>query len=191
MKDRIKVIARFRPGVPSKIYDIREGSVFVDGKPYTYDNVLLAQCSQDNSTARPIVQELLKGYNATIFVYEMNGRKRGIDPRVVGDIFSHIAKMENNIEFTIMIAYYEIYMEKIRDLLDPNNKNLSIHEDKAKITYVKNVTERYVDTSAQILDLLGEGKRNRSVAVTDMNEHSSRSHSVFKITVNQCNLSTQ
>jgi kinesin family protein 5 len=48
----------------------------------------------------------------------MNGRKRGIIPRVVGDIFSHIAKMEDNIEFTIKIAYYEIYMEKIRDLLD-------------------------------------------------------------------------
>lgn len=52
---------------------------------------------------------------------------------------------------------------------DPaNKKNLSIREDKAKITYVKNVTERYVDTSAQILELLTEGKRNRSVAVTGM-----------------------
>ncbi|KAL5267510.1 hypothetical protein ACHWQZ_G004519 [Mnemiopsis leidyi] len=207
MKDRIKVIARFRPGVTSNIYDVREGSVFVDGKPYTYDSVLHGQCSQElvySSTAKPVVQELLKGYNATIFVYgqtssgktytmegDGSGRRRGIIPRVVEDIFSHISKMEDNIEFTINIAYYEIYMEKIRDLLDTNKKNLSIHEDKAKITYVKNVTERYVDTSAQILQLLEEGKRNRSVAVTDMNEHSSRSHSVFQITVNQCNLTTQ
>ena len=56
--------------------------------------------------------------HTVIYQGDLAGRKRGIIPRVVEDIFSHIAKMEDNIEFTIKIAYYEIYMEKIRDLLD-------------------------------------------------------------------------
>eukprot|EP00116_Pleurobrachia_bachei_P003707 sb/3463969/ len=145
----------------------------------------------------------MNGYNATIFVYgqtssgktytmegaTLKGQHRGLIPRVIDDIFDYIHSQ--NSEFTIKISYYEIYMEKIRDLLDPKKTNLTIHEDKSRTTYIKNVTEKYVETGRQILDLLCEGKRNRAVAVTDMNEHSSRSHSVFQLTLTQSNCVTR
>jgi len=116
---------------------------------------------------------------------------QGIIPRIVGDIFSHIYNMDENLEFHIKVCYYEIYMEKIRDLLDPTKNNLPIHEDKNKVPYVKGITERFVACPEEVMDVIAEGKNNRHIAVTNMNEHSSRSHSIFQIHVKQENDVTQ
>ena len=67
---------------------------------------------------------------------------QGIIPRIVNDIFNHIYGMEENLEFHIKVSYFEIYMDKIRDLLDPSKVNLAVHEDKNKSVYVKGATER-------------------------------------------------
>lgn len=117
--------------------------------------------------------------------------KQGIIPRIVNDIFNHIYSMEMNLEFHIKVSYYEIYMDKIRDLLDVSKINLSVHEDKNRVPYVKGATERFVSSPEEVFEVIEEGKSNRHIAVTNMNEHSSRSHSVFLINVKQENLENQ
>ncbi|CAI2729410.1 unnamed protein product [Schistosoma spindalis] len=116
---------------------------------------------------------------------------QGVIPRIIHDIFNHIYQMDENLEFHIKVSYFEIYMDKIRDLLDVSKTNLPVHEDKDRVPYVKGATERFVSSPEEVFDVIDEGKANRHVAVTNMNEHSSRSHSVFMITVRQENLETQ
>lgn len=101
------------------------------------------------------------------------------------DIFNHIYEVNGNAEFIIKVSYYEIYMEKVRDLLDITKTNLSVKEDKNRVPYVKGATERFVTNPEEVFEAIEEGKSNRHIAVTNMNEHSSRSHSVFLINVQQ------
>uniref|UniRef100_A0A4W5NMW5 Kinesin-like protein n=1 Tax=Hucho hucho TaxID=62062 RepID=A0A4W5NMW5_9TELE len=115
----------------------------------------------------------------------------GIIPRIVQDIFNYIYSMDENLEFHIKVSYYEIYLDKIRDLLDMSKTNLSVHEDKNRVPYVKGCTERFVCSPEEVMDTIDEGKSNRHVAVTNMNEHSSRSHSIFQINVKQENTATE
>lgn len=69
--------------------------------------------------------------------------------------------------------------------MDVSKTNLSVHEDKNRATYVKGATERFVTCPEEVMEVIDEGKSNRHIAVTNMNEHSSRSHSVFLINVKQ------
>ncbi|XP_069972370.1 kinesin heavy chain isoform X5 [Penaeus vannamei] len=116
---------------------------------------------------------------------------QGIIPRIVHDIFNHIYNMEEALEFHIKVSYFEIYMDKIRDLLDVSKVNLSVHEDKNRVPSVKGATERFVSSPEEVFETIALGKSNRHVAVTNMNEHSSRSHSVFLIQVKQENIENQ
>ncbi|XP_036341261.1 kinesin heavy chain-like, partial [Rhagoletis pomonella] len=180
----------------------------LQGKVYLFDKVFKPNASQEkvyNEAAKSIVTDVLAGYNGTIFAYgqtssgkthTMEGvigdpAKQGIIPRIVNDIFNHIYTMEMNLEFHIKVSYYEIYMDKIRDLLDVSKVNLSVHEDKNRVPYVKGATERFVSSPEDVFEVIEEGKSNRHIAVTNMNEHSSRSHSVFLINVKQENLENQ
>jgi kinesin family protein 5 len=183
--------------------------IVVGGKNYVFDHVFDETYSQEKvykEAAYHIVQDVLSGYNGTVFAYgqtssgkthTMEGvigdpEKQGIIPRIINDIFNHIYNMEDvNLEFHIKVSYYEIYNEKIRDLLDYTKTNLPIHEDKNRVPYVKGVTEQFVASPEEVLAAIEEGKNNRQVAVTNMNEHSSRSHSVFQIQVEQENKATQ
>nr|KAG5686310.1 hypothetical protein BaRGS_010306 [Batillaria attramentaria] len=148
---------------------------------------------------------VLSGYNGTIFAYgqtssgkthTMEGvlgdeTMQGIIPRIIQDIFNYIYGMDENLEFHIKVSYFEIYMDKIRDLLDVTKTNLSVHEDKNRVPYVKGCTERFVSSPEEVMEVIDEGKANRHVAVTNMNEHSSRSHSVFLIHVKQENVDSE
>ncbi len=86
-------------------------------------------------------------------------------------------------EFTVKISMIEIYMEKIRDLLDPAKDNLKVHEEKGKGVYVGDVTEMYVSEESEVHAVMKLGTSNRSIAATNMNAESSRSHSIFILTV--------
>jgi len=218
--DSIKVICRIRPlntteeKTGSKvIVKFPAGSsddqcISIGGKVYVFDKVLKPNVTQTqvyDSTAKSIVKDVLSGYNGTIFAYgqtssgkthTMEGiiddpNMQGIIPRIVNDIFNHIYSMEENLEFHIKVSYFEIYLDKCRDLLDPSKVNLAVHEDKDHQVYVKGATERFVSSPEEVYEVLEEGKSNRHVAVTNMNEHSSRSHSVFLINVKQENLENQ
>jgi len=76
----------------------------------------------------------------------------------------------------------EIYMEKIRDLLDPEKDNLKVHEEKGKGVYIADLTE-YTVTEKEVYSIMKQGNSNRSKAATLMNAESSRSHSIFILTV--------
>uniref|UniRef100_A0A674NIR5 Kinesin heavy chain n=1 Tax=Takifugu rubripes TaxID=31033 RepID=A0A674NIR5_TAKRU len=212
----IKVFCRFRPlnkheiSRGDKFLPIfqREDTVIFAGKPYVFDRVFPTNTTQEevyNTSAKQIVRDVLGGYNGTIFAYgqtasgkthTMEGNLHdsqgmGIIPRISEDIFEHIFAMDENLEFHIKVSYFEIYMDKIRDLLDVTKTNLSVHEDKYRVPYVKGCTERFVTSPEEVMDVIDEGKLNRHVAVTNMNEHSSRSHSIFLINIKQENVETE
>ncbi|XP_013888743.1 kinesin heavy chain isoform 5C [Austrofundulus limnaeus] len=212
----IKVLCRFRPLNQSEIVrgDLflpkfqGDDTVAVGGKSYAFDRVFPTNTTQEqvyNTCAKQIVKDVLSGYNGTIFAYgqtssgkthTMEGKlhdphQMGIIPRIAEDIFNHIFAMDENLEFHIKVSYFEIYMDKIRDLLDVTKTNLSVHEDKNRVPYVKGCTERFVSSPDEVMDVIDEGKSNRHVAVTNMNEHSSRSHSIFLINIKQENMETE
>ncbi|XP_015746106.1 kinesin heavy chain [Python bivittatus] len=212
----IKVLCRFRPLNQSEILrgdkfiPVFQGddTVIIGGKPYVFDRVFPPNTTQEqvyHACAMQIVKDVLAGYNGTIFAYgqtssgkthTMEGKLHdpqlmGIIPRIAQDIFNHIYSMDENLEFHIKVSYFEIYLDKIRDLLDVTKTNLAVHEDKNRVPFVKGCTERFVSSPEEILDVIDEGKSNRHVAVTNMNEHSSRSHSIFLINIKQENMETE
>uniref|UniRef100_A0A8D3DMF4 Kinesin-like protein n=1 Tax=Scophthalmus maximus TaxID=52904 RepID=A0A8D3DMF4_SCOMX len=211
-----KVMCRFRPLNEAEINRgdkyipkfKEEDTVVITGKPYVFDRVLPPNTSQEqvyDQCAKQIVKDVLGGYNGTIFAYGQtssgkthtmegklhNPQLMGIIPRIAHDIFDHIYSMDENLEFHIKVSYFEIYLDKIRDLLDVSKTNLAVHEDKNRVPYVKGCTERFVSSPEEVMDVIDEGKDNRHVAVTNMNEHSSRSHSIFLINIKQENVETE
>ncbi|XP_033471591.1 kinesin heavy chain-like [Epinephelus lanceolatus] len=212
----VRVMCRFRPLNEAEInrgdkYIPKfkdDDTVVITSKPYMFDRVLPPNTSQEqvyDQCAKQIVKDVLGGYNGTIFAYgqtssgkthTMEGKLHdpqlmGIIPRIAHDIFDHIYSMDENLEFHIKVSYFEIYLDKIRDLLDVSKTNLSVHEDKNRVPYVKGCTERFVSSPEEVMDVIDEGKNNRHVAVTNMNEHSSRSHSIFLINIKQENIETE
>ncbi|CAF3308219.1 unnamed protein product [Rotaria socialis] len=214
----IRVVARFRPlndseeraGSKSvvKFPADQEETVLISGKVYVFDKVFRPDATQEkvyNEAAKEIVKDVLSGYNGTIFAYGQTSSgkthtmegimgsdgQQGIVPRIVQDIFNHIYTLDANLQFQIKVSYFEIYLDKIRDLLDVSKTNLAVHEDKNRVPYVKGVTERFVSSPDEVFEIMEEGKNNRHIAVTNMNEHSSRSHSVFLIHVKQENVESE
>lgn len=155
-----------------------------------------------DAAAMPIIESVFEGFNGTIFAYgqtssgkthTMQGtdindeQQKGIIPRIVSYIFNQIDEADDSIEFTIKVSMIEIYMERIRDLLDPKKINLQVHEDKEKGIFIGDVTETYVTEAFEVYQIMQLGNENRSIGVTDMNKQSSRSHSCFIITITQNN----
>ncbi|KAI9252856.1 kinesin heavy chain [Phascolomyces articulosus] len=156
-------------------------------------------------SVKSIVDDVTAGYNGTVFAYGQTGsgktytmmgadidneETKGITPRIVEQIFASILAAPSNIEFTVKVSYMEIYMEKVRDLLNPSRDNLPIHEDKQKGIYVKDLLEVYVGSSDEVYEVMRRGGNNRVVAYTNMNAESSRSHSIVQITITQKNVDT-
>jgi kinesin family protein 5 len=111
----------------------------------------------------------LEGFNGTIFAYgqtssgkthTMQGpdiedmEMQGIIPRMVRTVFNRIETASESVEFTVKVSMIEIYMERIRDLLDTSKDNLKIHEEKNKGVYVADVTEMYVGEDYEVFDLM-------------------------------------
>ncbi|XP_001641415.2 kinesin heavy chain isoform X2 [Nematostella vectensis] len=211
----IKVFCRFRP--QSDAETKAGGQIVVKfptpdtaihgGRTFTFDRVFKPTATQEkvySEAAQAIVQDVLNGYNGTIFAYGQTSSGKthtmeglidsslhqGIIPRIVQDIFNHIYNMDENLEFHIKVSYFEIYLDKIRDLLDVTKTNLAVHEDKNRVPFVKGGTERFVSSPEEVMEIIDEGKANRHVAVTNMNEHSSRSHSIFLLHIKQENVET-
>lgn len=152
---------------------------------------------------RPTVDDILNGYNGTVFAYGQTGAGKsytmmgsdiedetgkGIIPRIIEQIFASILTSPSNIEYTVRVSYMEIYMERIRDLLVPQNDNLPVHEEKSRGVYVKGLLEVYVSSVQEVYEVMRRGGNARAVAATNMNQESSRSHSIFVVTITQKNL---
>jgi kinesin family member 5 len=153
---------------------------------------------------RNTVEDVMNGYNGTVFAYGQTGagksytmmgemddpQKKGIIPRIVEQIFDAIMVHGSaSVEYTVGISYLEIYMERIRDLLNPVNDNLPIHEG-PKGPYVKGLREIYVGEVSEVYTAMHLGQRARVTASTNMNLESSRSHSIFLVTINQKDVNT-
>ncbi|KAI8935542.1 Kinesin heavy chain [Plenodomus lindquistii] len=216
----IKVVARFRP--QNKVEIASGGEPIVDfnsedtctiqskeaSGAFTFDRVFDMSSRQADVfeySIRPTVDDILNGYNGTVFAYGQTGAGKsytmmgsdiddevgkGVIPRIIQQIFASILASPSNIEYTVRVSYMEIYMERIRDLLQPQNDNLPVHEDKARGVYVKGLLEVYVSTEEEVYEVLRRGGSARAVSATNMNAESSRSHSIFLVTITQKNVET-
>ena len=174
---------------------------------FTFDHIFPNTTIQQDVfdyAAKPLINGLFEGINCTLFCYgqtssgktfTMEGIRndnvlRGIIPRSMEFIFDKINSISNNIEFSVKCSYYQIYNEKIQDLLDTRKTDLQIREDKNKGIWVDNCTEIYVSNSKEMTEVFDCGANNRTVAATEMNKGSSRSHSLFVVTIFQKNTVT-
>ncbi|RMD44444.1 hypothetical protein DV735_g693, partial [Chaetothyriales sp. CBS 134920] len=217
--NNIKVVARFRPQNKIELANGGEPIVQFSGDdtcslnsgetsaPFTFDRVFDMDSQQADIfdfSIRSTVEDVMKGYNGTVFAYGQTGAgksytmmgemddavKKGIIPRIIEQMFDAIMVHGSaNIEYTVAISYLEIYMERIRDLLNPANDNLPIHEG-AKGPYVKGLREIYVSSVDEVYTAMHLGQRARVTASTNMNVESSRSHSIFLVTINQRDVNT-
>jgi hypothetical protein len=127
------------------------------------------------------------GQTGTGKTFTINGvpkdpKLKGIMPRSFEAIF-HSIECDSSKEYLVRASYLEIYNEEIRDLLYKNGQKKLELKDKDTGVYVKDLSTFVVKSPADLMDVFNEGNLNRHVGATNMNEHSSRSHSVFTITV--------
>ncbi|MEE6464869.1 hypothetical protein FKM82_006386 [Ascaphus truei] len=146
-----------------------------------------------------ILDNAFQGYNACIFAYGQTGSGKsfsmmgttdqpGLIPRLCCALFQRASEEENVSQtFKVEVSYMEIYNEKVRDLLDPkgNRQSLKVREHKVLGPYVDGLSQLAVTNFEDIESLMSEGNKSRTVAATNMNEESSRSHAVFNIIVTQ------
>ncbi|CAI5771486.1 KIF13B isoform X1 [Podarcis lilfordi] len=142
-----------------------------------------------------ILQNAFEGYNACIFAYGQTGSGKsytmmgtadqpGLIPRLCSTLFERAQKEESEEQsFKVEVSYMEIYNEKVRDLLDPkgSRQSLKVREHSVYGPYVDGLSKLAVACYKDIESLMSEGNKSRTVAATNMNEESSRSHAVFKI----------
>ncbi|XP_037953277.1 kinesin-like protein unc-104 isoform X3 [Teleopsis dalmanni] len=143
-----------------------------------------------------MLQHSFDGYNVCIFAYGQTGagksytmmgkqeeHQEGIIPMICKDLFNRIHDTETDeLKYSVEVSYMEIYCERVRDLLNPKNKgNLRVREHPLLGPYVEDLSKLAVTDYQDIHDLIDEGNKARTVAATNMNETSSRSHAVFTI----------
>ncbi|CAG9774040.1 unnamed protein product [Ceutorhynchus assimilis] len=143
-----------------------------------------------------MLQHSFDGYNVCIFAYGQTGAgksytmmgkqeegQEGIIPQICLELFRKIKDSDQgDIKYSVEVSYMEIYCERVRDLLNPKNKgNLKVREHPLLGPYVEDLSKLAVTSYEDIHELIDEGNKARTVAATNMNETSSRSHAVFTI----------
>ncbi|XP_040182354.1 kinesin-like protein KIF1B isoform X6 [Rana temporaria] len=165
-----------------------------------------------NDIGKEMLEHAFEGYNVCIFAYGQTGAGKsytmmgkqeetqaGIIPQLCEDLFEKINdNNDDEVSFSVEVSYMEIYCERVRDLLNPKNKgNLRVREHPLLGPYVEDLSKLAVTSYTDIADLMDAGNKARTVAATNMNETSSRSHAVFTIVFTQkkldidTNLSTE
>ncbi|XP_012495466.1 PREDICTED: kinesin-like protein KIF27 [Propithecus coquereli] len=179
---------------------------------FTFDFVFGKNSTQDevyNTCIKPLVLSLIEGYNATVFAYGQTGSgktytiggghvasvvegQKGIIPRAIQEIFQSISE-HPSIDFNIKVSYIEVYKEELRDLLEleTSMKDLHIREDEKGNTVIVGAKECHVEGADEVMSLLEMGNAARHTGTTQMNEHSSRSHAIFTISICQVEKNTK
>ena len=206
LKGNIRVLCRIRP------LSANEGESCLTGKEdglltafnketneyksFEYDKVFGADSKQEEVfvEVEPLITSILDGYNVCIFAYGQTGSGKtytmqgpkenpGVFNRTILQLFRVMAEREGTVEYSFEISLLEIYNEGIRDLLSPEqNRKLEVKQGGGG-NYVPNLTQIAVKGPEEVEGFLEFGTKNRAVGKTNMNEHSSRSHLVFTITV--------
>ncbi|KAF4402435.1 hypothetical protein G4B88_012220 [Cannabis sativa] len=205
-KENVTVTVRFRPLSPREIRHGEEIAWYADGESivrsehnpsiaYAYDKVFGPTTTTRqvyDVASQHVVSGAMEGINGTIFAYgvtssgkthTMHGDQRspGIIPLAVKDAFSIIQETPNR-EYLLRVSYLEIYNEVVNDLLNPAGQNLRIRED-AQGTFVEGIKEEVVLSPAHALSLIAAGEEHRHVGSTNFNLQSSRSHTIFTLTI--------
>ncbi|XP_028461510.1 kinesin-like protein KIF13B isoform X2 [Perca flavescens] len=188
------------------IANMNKGDPRNQPKVFAYDHCFwsIDESQKDKFAGQDVVFQCLgeslldsafMGYNACIFAYGQTGSGKsytmmgsaeqpGLIPRLCSSLFGRTVREAREGEsFTVEVSYMEIYNEKVRDLLDPkgNRQALRVREHKVLGPYVDGLSRLAVSCYKDIESLMSEGNKSRTVAATNMNEESSRSHAVFNI----------
>ncbi|XP_062460480.1 kinesin-like protein KIF1B isoform X5 [Pezoporus occidentalis] len=176
------------------------------------DPCFASQSRVYNDIGKEMLLHAFEGYNVCIFAYGQTGAGKsytmmgkqeesqaGIIPQLCEELFEKINDNSNEeMSYSVEVSYMEIYCERVRDLLNPKNKgNLRVREHPLLGPYVEDLSKLAVTSYTDIADLMDAGNKARTVAATNMNETSSRSHAVFTIVFTQkkhdteTNLSTE
>lgn len=170
-----------------------------------FDHVFGPDTTQDHVFAQvgpASVADVLSGYNATVFAYGQTASGKtftmlgppdegfsspdaGLIPRIISALFDGVRRLDPNVEVSIKVMYVEIYLETVRDLLEPSSINLEIREDKDRGVFVDKARSVFVGSPEEMMEVVTRGSENRRLAFTGMNADSSRSHSVLLTTVIQ------
>ncbi|XP_027010627.2 kinesin-like protein KIF17 isoform X3 [Tachysurus fulvidraco] len=174
-------------------------------KQFTFDGTYFIDQTTEqmyNEIAYPLVEGVTEGYNGTIFAYGQTGSgksftmqgvpdppaQRGVIPRAFEHIFETIQCAENT-KFLVRASYLEIYKEEVRDLLGKDTKQkLELKEHPEQGVYVRDLSMHTVHSVVECERIMELGWKNRSVGYTLMNKDSSRSHSIFTIHLEICNI---
>ena len=174
---------------------------------FNLDRIYKEESTQDEVfewISNNIVKHCFEGYNGTIFAYGQTSSGKthtmfgpddyldtpdewGIVPKPISELFNFVHQSPAGWEFAISTSYFQLYKEKLQDLLKPANNNMKIHESKARGIYIEGLSSEYLEDVQNLLDVLTVGGANKTVASTDMNTRSSRSHSVLQVTLVQKN----
>ncbi len=173
-----------------------------DRSYWSFDKSAPNYAGQDNlhdDLGKPLLDNAFGGYNNCIFAYGQTGsgksysmmgygKEHGIIPKICQDMFTRISQLQQDksTRCTVEVSYLEIYNERVRDLLNPSTKgNLKVREHPSTGPYVEDLAKLVVNGFQEIENLMDEGNKARTVAATNMNETSSRSHAVFTLMLTQ------
>lgn len=183
------------------ITNIEPGTTKSLSSPYKFDRIFDSDFENEDiysEMAEPIVQSALAGFNGTIFAYGQtssgktftmmgDGESPGIIPLTISNIFQAIENTPGR-EYLIRVSFMEIYNETITDLLcgksSNNSKGLNVREDGSGQIYVADLTEKCCNNEEKLLSLMQAGNKCRTVGSTNMNDRSSRSHTIFRLVSN-------
>uniref|UniRef100_A0A672LZ96 Kinesin family member 1C n=1 Tax=Sinocyclocheilus grahami TaxID=75366 RepID=A0A672LZ96_SINGR len=180
-------------------------------KNFTFDYSYWSHSSEEDpsfASQRKVYQDIgeemllhaFEGYNVCIFAYGQTGAgksytmmgkqdpgQQGIIPQMCEDLFRQTAdNTDPDLSFSVEVSYMEIYCERVRDLLNPKSRGaLRVREHPIMGPYVEDLSKMAVTNYSDIADLMDTGNKARTVAATNMNETSSRSHAVFTILFTQ------
>uniref|UniRef100_A0A665WE31 Kinesin family member 13Bb n=1 Tax=Echeneis naucrates TaxID=173247 RepID=A0A665WE31_ECHNA len=203
---RVRPMNRREKDLKTKCVVEMEGNQTVLHPTFAYDYCFwsMDESEKDKFAGQDVVFQCLgeslldnafMGYNACIFAYGQTGSGKsytmmgsaeqpGLIPRLCSSLFSRtVQEAREGESFTVEVSYMEIYNEKVRDLLDPKGSRqaLRVREHKVLGPYVDGLSRLAVASYKDIESLMSEGNKSRTVAATNMNEESSRSHAVFNI----------
>ncbi|UYV76394.1 hypothetical protein LAZ67_14000274 [Cordylochernes scorpioides] len=166
-------------------------------RKYIFDAVFNANSSQEEvyrRTTEPLVDNVLNGFNGTVFAYGATGsgktytmvgteKEPGIMVRALRDIFGIVSSLNSCASFHISMSYLEVYNENIRDLLNPGSGPLDLREDSRGHHQVVGLSEEPIRNANEVMSLLSRGNRERTQESTGANCTSSRSHALLVILV--------
>ncbi|KAM4058535.1 kinesin motor domain-containing protein [Hirsutella rhossiliensis] len=206
VKENSTVVVR-TDGVKGKLVELSMGANSLSNKTYNFDRVFSPAADQNmvfDDTVKPILEEMLAGYNCTIFAYGQTGTGKtytmsgdmeetmgmlsdeaGIIPRVLQQLFNKLER--DDTENCVKCSFIELYNEELRDLLSvEENAKLKIFDDVSRKghagTIIQGMEEKHIKNAPEGIKVLQDGSLKRQVAATKCNDLSSRSHTVFTIT---------